>query len=435
MQKQKAAVKQGAHPPRHDPYGALRSANYRRYVSGWVISATGMNMMGVAVGWEIYERTSSALALGIVGLVQALPVIILALPAGHAADSMDRRRLVILTQLVFCACGAGLALVSYFHAPVAAIYALLMCAGSAKAFNSPGRGSLFPLVVPPEIFQNAVAWNSGVFHLAATVGPALGGLLIRWTGVAWPVYASMSVAALAFAISLLGVRPRAQERLSGGFTWASLAAGVDFVRQEKTILSAITLDLFAVLLGGATSLMPMYAKDILRVGPVGLGWLRAAPYLGAMVMALALAHRRPFRRAGPALLWAVAGFGVLTIVFGLSRWFPLSLACLLAAGALDNISVVIRHVLVQVRTPDALRGRVTAVNVVFIESSNELGGFESGLVASIFGPVVSVVSGGIGTIVVVAMIAWRWPEIRRLGVLSPVTALEAEAADREDVGC
>lgn len=396
------------------PYAALKYVNYRRFAGGWIISTIGIQMMATAIGWELYERTHDALKLGLVGLVQAIPVIFFALPAGQVADLIDRRRIVFLSQLCMCLCATGLALTSLLHGPILLIYGLLFLAGCAKAFNSPARASLLPLIVPPEIFANAVTWNSSAFQFAAMSGPYLGGLLIAWTHAAWPVYATTAVGTLVFAFAVSLVRPRAMQRTGGAMNLRSMAAGASYLLHERTVLAALTLDLFAVLLGGAASLMPIYAKDILHVGPDGLGLLRAAPYIGAFVMALVLAHRPPMQRAGPALLWSVTGFGLATIVFGLSNWFPLSLCCLLVAGALDNISVVVRHVLVQVRTPDALRGRVSAVNSVFIESSNELGGFESGLVASWFSPVISVVAGGIGTIVVVATIALAWPEIRRL---------------------
>lgn len=420
MQQDQSAESAHAGPIPPDPYAALRIPNYRRFASGWMISTIGIQMLGVAVGWELYERTHSAFALGLIGLVQALPVIILALPGGHTADTYDRQRIVIFTQLFTTVCAVGLAVLSYYNGPVLAIYVLLMAAGCCKAFNSPARASLLPLIVPTEIFPNAVTWNSGAFQFAATAGPALGGLVIHWTGAVWPVYLITAAATLTFALSLSAVRPRTghvRDPAADGLTFKAMVAGVSYLRQEKTVLAALTLDLLAVLLGGATTLMPVFAKDILHVGPTGLGLLRASPYIGAFLMALVLAHRPPFRHAGRALLGSVAAFGIATIVFGLSKSIALSFIALLVAGAVDNISVVIRHVLVQVRTPDAVRGRVSAVNSVFIESSNELGGFESGLVAKFFGPVVSVVSGGIGTIAVVAVIAWLWPQLRRLGPL------------------
>lgn len=403
---------------RHDPYAALRNPNYRFFASGFLVSAIGLGMLSTGLQWEIYERTGDPLMLGYMGLARAIPVFLCALPAGQAADIFDRRRVLIGTQLGFAAVTTLLALVSLSHIPLWITFLLIALSGCVRSFNGPSRNSLIPLIVPPETFQNAMTWNSGVFQLSATGGPLLAGLLIAATGAAWPVYLSTAAGCLFFAATASRLRPRPQQRTAGNFTIASMTAGAGHLWREKPVLAAIALDMFAVLIGGATALMPIYAKDILHVGPTGLGALRAAPYVGAFLMALILAHRPPFKRAGPALLLSVAGFGAATVVFGLSTWFPLSLAMLVLLGALDNISVVIRHVLVQVRTPDFLRGRVSAVNSVFIESSNELGAFESGLVAKLYGPVFSVVSGGIGTILVVLGIAWTWPQVRRLGTLA-----------------
>lgn len=426
--------------PRHDPYAALRSPNYRAFALGFVTSSTGLAMLATGIAWEIYELTHDPLSLGLAGLARAVPVILFALPAGQAADIFNRKYILIATQSAFAVLTAALAFGSwlYWHgdlprpAYTAVIYALLVLTGCARAFNGPSRNSLVPQIVEPDVFHNAVTWNSGVFQFSATGGPIFAGLLIASFHAAWPVYLCCAAACATFAVSAGFLRPRLQPRpapdrgspdqpggpsLLSRFSLRSMTAGAGHLWQEKTILAAITLDLFAVLLGGATALMPIYAKDILHVGPVGLGALRSAPYIGAFLMALVLAHRPPFKHSGPALLLSVAAFGIATIVFGFSTWFPLSLAMLILAGAVDNISVVIRHVLVQVRTPDHLRGRVSAVNSVFIESSNELGAFESGLVAKLFGPIASVVSGGIGTILVVAGIAWWLPEIRKLGRL------------------
>jgi MFS family permease len=398
----------------HDPYASLRSRDYRRFAIGWLVANTGLQMQAVAVGWELYERTHSAMALGLVGLAQALPVVALTLPGGHAADVFDRRWVVVFSQVVFALAAAGLVLVSAASGPVWAMYVLLVAAGSARAFNGPARAALMRVIVETEVFENAVAWNSGAFQIAAIGGPALGGVLISVTGAAWPAYACTAVACLFFAVTIVGVKPLVTERRPVGMSLWNMWAGMSYVWREKSIMAAITLDLFAVLLGSATSLLPIYAEDILKVGPTGLGLLKAAPFVGALLMALVLAHRPPFQHAGQSFLWAVAGFGAGMIVFGLSRSFALSLCVLALAGALDAISVVIRHTLVQIRTPDEVRGRVSGVNTVFIECSNELGGFESGLVAQLFGPVISVVSGGIGTILVVMGIAGVWPEIRRL---------------------
>ncbi len=399
---------------RHDPYAALRNRDYRLYAVGGLFAAIGSNMQAVAIGWELYERTGSAMALGWVGLVQALPVIGLALPAGQLADRWDRRRLVMQGLGLTALCSAGLAYGSFTQGPVSVMYGLLFLSAVARALTWPASSALMPQLVERAVFSNAVTWKTTSYQVASVAGPALGGLLIalgRQAGVVYGLTAGLTLLNLALVTR---VRPPAVIRASEPVTWASVLAGLGFVWRTKAVLAAITLDMFAVLLGGATALLPIYAKDILAVGPTGLGWLRAAPAIGAFGMGLVIAHRPPFRRAGRALLWAVTGFGLVMIGFGLSRWFWFSLVMLVASGALDNISVVIRHSLVQLSAPDAMRGRVSAVNTVFISCSNELGEFESGFVAAWFGPVVSVVSGGIGTILVVLAAARLWPQIKEL---------------------
>lgn len=396
-------------------------------------------MLQVALGWELYERTHSALALGLVGLATALPVVILALPAGDLADRMDRKRILIWAQVVFILAGLALAALSYWRGPVLLVYAVLLGRGAAQAFNNPARQALLPRLVPASVFGNAVTWASSGFQVAAVVGPGLGGIAIAIERRATGVYLISSALTAIYLWTLIGIRgpagpqmraagedaalsmPRPREKM----TLESVVAGMRFVRETKVILAAITLDLFAVLLGGATALLPIFAKDILNVGPDGLGWLRAAPSVGALLIAVTIAHRRPMRRTGATLLFAVAGFGAATIVFGLSRSFWLSLAMLFVLGALDGISMIIRSTLVQLRTPDAMRGRVSAVNSVFIDMSNELGGFESGALAALVGPVTAVVAGGVGTLVVVGSVALVWPELRQLGPLVPVAEPQA----------
>jgi MFS family permease len=422
----------------HDPYEALRVPAYRRLLSGNVLASIGTEMQSVAVGWELYQRTDSAAALGLVGLVQFVPVVLLSLPAGHSADRYNRKRLLVAAQLLMCSVSVGLAAFSYFQAPVPLTYLCLLLGGVSQAFNSPARWALVPQVVPPSALTNAITWNSSGWQIASVVGPALGGLIVAATNQAGGAYLAAGLCALACAVLVAPVQPRASARSREPLSLGSLLAGVRFVRQTRIILATITLDLFAVLLGGATALLPIFARDILRVGPSGLGWLRAAPSLGALLMAMVLAHRPPLRRAGPALLCAVTGFGVATIVFGLSRNFGLSLAMLALSGALDNISVVVRGTLVQVFTPDAMRGRVSAVNAIFISSSNQLGGFESGITAAWFGPVVSVVGGGIGTILVVLAVMLMWPEVRQLRSLhqQPLDFAEGnliEAAKEQEI--
>jgi MFS family permease len=405
-------------PVKVDPYAAVRSANYRLFASGFLCSSTGLQMLSAAVLWDVYVRTEDALAIGIVGLCRALPVVALALPAGHVVDTFRRERVLMLTQVAMAGAAGLLAWSSYVQAPLWVIYALLVVTGCARSFNGPTRSSLLPQLVETGTFANAVTWNSGIFQFSAITGPIIAGVLMAKWGVAWPVYLLSSLLCLVLAINAWSLTPRPQERKADGpMTLASMTAGLSHVLREKTVLATITLDLFAVLLGGATALLPIYAKDILHVGPFGYGVLKASPYVGAFLMAVAMAHLPPLRRAGWALLISVAIYGLTIIGFGLSNIAWVSAVLLAIGGAADNVSVVIRHVLVQSRTPEHLRGRVSAVNSVFIECSNELGAFESGLVARYFGPVFSCVSGGIGTVLVVAAVAFAWPEIRRLNRL------------------
>ena len=405
-------------PEAHDAYGALRFRDYRRLLCGSVLFSIGMEMQAVAVAWELYERTDSPLALGLTGLAQFLPVLLLALPAGQVADLFNRKFVLMAAQFCGALTSLGLFYVSYWEGPVALVYVFLVMVGVVRAFQVPSRQSLVPQVVPLELLHNAVTWNSTGWQIANMVGPMLGGLVLALflPSVAYLLTAGLALVCVAFIST---IHPRPQVRSQEPRSLQTLLAGLRFVWQTKPILATITLDLFAVLLGGATALLPIFARDILQVGPEGLGWLRAAPSVGAMVMAMVLAHRPPMQEAGKTLLKAVAGFGVATIVFGLSQDFVLSFGMLVLLGALDNISVVIRQTLVQTLTPDAMRGRVSAVNTLFISSSNELGAFESGVAAQLFGPVGAVVLGGVGTLGVVVTVKGLWPELVRLGPLRP----------------
>jgi MFS family permease len=412
----------------HDAYAALRLPDFRRYLSGNLLALLGWQMQTVAVGWELYQRTHQALHLGLVGLVQVIPVVALALPAGQLIDRLDRRRVIVVALLAISVCSLVLAAVSWWQVAIRWIYVCLFVAGVARAFLMPGKAAFLPLIVPRDRFANAVTWSTSGFQLASILGPGVGGLMIAACGAAVWVYLLDAVLATFFVVQLLRVRARPQTPSTEPLGLRSLAAGVTFVWRTKVVLGAISLDMFAVLLGGATALLPIFAEDILQAGPQGLGWLRSAPGLGALLMSFGLAHRPPTRRAGPALLWAVAGFGAATVVFGFARSFWLAWGMLFLTGGLDMVSVVIRHTLLQLRTPDMMRGRVSAVNGLFISISNELGEFESGMVAQlfhrpqdpIFGPTVSVVSGGIGTILVVLLTAWLFPEVRRCGRLDEV---------------
>ncbi|WP_414572550.1 MFS transporter [Nostoc sp. CCY 9925] len=401
----------------HDPFAALRFRDYRLFTIGRLLLFTGSQMQTVAIGWELYERTGSALVLGGVGLAQVLPMIALTLIAGHVADRRDRKLTMLLSVMLLALCSLALAVLSYTQGVVFLIYACLVLTGVAKAFLKPASDALMWQLIPTSAFTNAATWNSSSFQLASVIGPALGGFGIALLGNATGVYVAAAIAALLCFILTLAITEKKGIRVTEPISIKALAAGAKFVWENQLILAAITLDMFAVLLGGAVALLPIFAKDILHVGPVELGYLQAANSIGALTMAITLAYLPPLRKAGPALLWSVVGFGVVTIIFGLSRSFWLSILMLILAGALDSISVVIRHTLVQIRTPDSLRGRVAAINSVFISASNELGGFESGLTAALFGPVVSVVGGGIGTILVVIATAIIWPGIRKLGAL------------------
>ena len=403
----------------HDPYAALRHRDFRLLLTGRFITSLGNEMLSFAIGWELWLRTHEAFVLGMVGLVQVIPVILLSLPAGHVADQYNRKRIVLITELSFALCALGLGWLSYTEGSLFWIYALLLGIGIARAFHEPASSTLLPETVPPHLFSNAATWSTSTWQFASITGPAVAGLLIGFFSSVTFIYIFDAMAAIVFCIFLLMIRGRHLPLAQKSPTWESLKEGFRFMRDTKIILAAITLDMFAVLFGGAVALLPIYATDILHVGAQGLGIMRAAPSVGALIMAFVIAHRPPMQNAGRTLLLAVAGFGLATIVFGLSTSFPLSIAMLLLLGALDNISVVIRGTLLLTQIPDEMRGRISAVNSIFIGVSNEMGSFESGLAAALFGPVAAVVAGGIGTIIVVFVVARIWPEMGQLKTLGP----------------
>jgi len=382
-----------------------------------MVMILGLQMQKVAIGWEIYERTGSAMHLGYVGLVQYLPQLVLFVITGHVTDRYNRK-FVLMAALSFNALAAiGLALNSFKGGSIFLLYACLLAAGTAKAFWMPARAAFLPRIVPMNIFSNAVTWNTSGFEIATMTGPALGGLLIATFESPTLVYAVNALAGIIYVVLISRVIYKHETQAHSPISLRSLSAGFRFVRKSNVVLSAMMLDMFGVMLGGATALMPIFAKDILHVGATGLGWLMAAPAVGACTMAVLQAHHGPMKHAGRAVLLAVTTFGLATIVFGLSQTFWLSLAMLVLLGACDNISVVIRVTLVQVMTPDEMRGRVSALNSLFIGTSNELGAVESGMVAGLLGPVFSVVSGGVGTILVAAVIAYLSPQLRNYGKL------------------
>ena len=404
---------------RHDPYAALRHRDFRLLLTGRFLTAFGNEMLSFAIGWELWLRTHEAFALGMVGLVQVIPVILLSLPAGHMADQYNRKRIVLISELFLALCVLGLGWLSYTEGPLILIYALLLGIGIARALNDPASSTLLPETVPPHLFSNAATWSTSTWHIASIAGPALAGLLIGFLNSVIFIYVFDALAAIIFCILLVMIKGRHLALAEKSPTWKSLTEGFRFMRDTKVILAAITLDMFAVLFGGAVALLPIYATDILQVGAQGLGILRAAPSVGALLMAFLLAHLPPMQNAGKTLLLAVTGFGLATIVFGLSTSFLLSIAMLVLLGAMDNISVVIRGTLLLTQTPDAMRGRISAVNSIFIGISNELGSFESGVAASLIGPILAVVAGGIGTILVVLIVTRVWPEMGRLKMLTP----------------
>lgn len=435
----------------HDPYAAFRSSGFRLFTAGNLLSIIGRQMLAVAVEWEIYKRTHSATALGLAGLVIAVPVVALSLPAGHLADRFSRKRIILVSQIFSALASVALALVSWQHlaipqlsilragngvlgaiasvferhhptfhfddASIPIIYALLFLYGSVRTFGWAARSSFFPTLVPRDAFSNAVTWNNSIFQIGSVVGPGISGLLVAHAGFPF-VYAIDAICAFSFFLLVLPIRrqgPVANPVKENA--WRSLIAGMRFVFSRNVILATITLDLFAVLLGGATALLPIFADQILHCGPIGLGWMRAAPAIGAFGTALAVAYLPPMKHAGKTLLWCVTGFGIATILFGLSKVFWLSVGVLFVIGAFDSVSVIIRGSIVQLVTPDEMRGRVSAVNNIFIGTSNEFGALESGLTAALFGPVISVVAGGIGTILVVLAVACGWPQTRKIGAL------------------
>ncbi|MBZ5655798.1 MAG: MFS transporter [Acidobacteriia bacterium] len=398
---------------------AFTYPNFVSYTLARFFIVLSLEMQSVAVGWQVYEITRRPLDLGYVGLAQFLPGIVLFLFAGHAADLFDRRRLLMWCYGGFAVCSALLLVISW-EAPrsVHLIYLVLVLLGVVRSLNWPASRALLPLLVPEEHFANAVAWNASIFQIANIAGPAAGGIVYAFFRGPEAVYALAAVVSMLAIAMTLRIQPRPAARSKDPVSVRTVLAGFRFIWEKKLILGSISLDMFAVLLGGAVALLPIYAKEILQTGPWGLGLLRSAPGVGAALMAIVVAHWPIRRRAGLTMLLCVACFGVLTIVFGISRSLILSLVALFLLGASDMVSVIIRATLVQVATPDEMRGRVNAVDMLFIGVSNELGEFESGLTAQWFGTVPAVVLGGIGTLLIIATWAWLFPDLRNADQLT-----------------
>jgi len=423
---------------RPDPYAAWRIANYRFYAGSWFLMTIARQIEFLAIGIYLYLYGSKKdlMALGWQGLVMALPAMLLAIPGGQLADRFDRRW-VLATTLGLTGLGsAALGLACAWQLPALWIYLLLIVNGVGNALGAPSRTALLPWIVPADRFANAVAWSSTAFHVATMVGPVAGGYMI-WMFAGHGVPAALASVVVLRWVSLVGVLlvpTRRPEQVRSSVSLETLVAGIRFVWSHKPILATISLDLFAVLLGGATFVLPAFADQVLNYHDsmaAVAGYLRSAEAAGAIGMAILLAHLPPIRHAGRTMLWAVAGFGAATVCLGLSRSIAPALLAMFALGALDNVSVVVRHTLIQMLTPDAMRGRVSAVNNVFIVASNELGGMESGVTAGLFGLVPSIIGGGIGAILVVLGCTALWPQILKIGSLADLRPAE-EAKVRQE---
>ncbi len=405
-------------PPSHDAYAALRVTDFRRFIACLMAQTFGTMIQAVVVGWQLYQVTHDPLALGLVGLAEALPFIALALPAGQIADRMDRRRVCLAALLVLTGCAVALFAMTTSGTlragTVWVVYAIIFVSGIARSFLQPTRTALSADLVPRETYLNAITWRSSTWQFAAVAGPAAGGLLLGFGGPGL-AYGTTALLLVVSWTALFRVRarphPAATENVSG---LQGLLEGIRFTRSQPVLLGAITLDLFSVLFAGAEALLPVFALDILHVGAEGLGILRAAPAAGSVLMSIYLSHRPLKARAGWTMMMSVALYGVCISGFGLSTSFLLSVVLLGLSGMFDNVSVVMRATLLQTLTPRHLLGRVAAVNAVFIGSSNEIGAFESGVAARLIGAVPAVVLGGVVPMLVVALMAWRVPPLRQL---------------------
>jgi MFS family permease len=401
------------------PYAPFRLRDFRLFVVMILFSAVAQQAQAVAIGWDIYDRTGSAMALGWTGLVQFIPVLAFFLPAGQIADRHDRRKVCGYSLVIWFAGALLLAVASRLHAPVGWVYLSAALTGLSNVLNRASRDALLSQIAPGDMLTRAVTWNASIFQTASVAGPTLAGALIAFGGSAFTVYA-MNAACIFVAMAVaFAIRPRPPSGPKRATSWREMFGGLSHVWHTKVVLAPMAIDLFAVLLGGATALLPLYAKDILHTNAAGLGWLSAGPALGAVLMAFAIGHRKKELHAGRSFLWAVGIFGLATVVFGLSTWYWLSLAALVVIGASDNYGAVIRQTAVQLYTPEELRGRVSAVNRVFISSSNELGAVESGMVASLIGAMPAVVGGGVITVLIVAFGLKIFPALNDLESVQP----------------
>lgn len=404
----------------NDAYASLKIKDYRWFIYAKFLLTFAIQMQSVIIGWQIYELTHDALSLGLIGMTEAVPFLCIALFAGHVADLVNRKKIIVISNMVYFICSIGLLLIATrFHPALAVmgtlpIYSIIFITGIARGFLSPAQTAFGAQLIPRELFGNASTWNSLSWQIAEVGGPAIGGLVYGFFGVgsAYFLVTTFSAAGLLFFIFVK--KQPLPERTKKETIWQSLSSGLKFVFGNQVILSAISLDMFAVFFGGAIAVLPIFADQVLHTGAKGLGFLRAAPAVGAIIMSIVQAHWPPFKNAGRNLLICVFGFGLAIISFALSRNFYVSLFILMLSGMFDNVSVIIRGTIIQLYTPDEMRGRVSAVNSIFIGSSNELGSFESGLAAKFFGLIPSVVFGGSMTLAVVASVRKLAPRLSKM---------------------
>jgi MFS family permease len=404
----------------HDAYAVWRIADFRWLIAGRFFLTIAIQMQSVIVGWQVYELTKDPFSLGLIGLAEVIPFLSVALFAGHVADLVIRRKIILLTTILYIVCAVILLVLSfsigsiYSNAGVIPLYVVIAFTGIARAFFYPAQAAYMAQVVPRELYPNSSTWNSIVWHIAAVTGPAIGGLVYGFAGIhkAYMAVVVFSALSLFFFFNMRSVMLPQRSRNEGFIH--SLAEGIRFVLGKQILLGSMALDMFAVLFGGAVALLPVFAAEVLNVGPQGLGLLRAAPALGAVFMSMVLAYHPPLKRTGYKLMAGTTGFGICMIAFAISKNFCFSLSILMVSGMFDNISVVIRGTILQLYTPDAMRGRVASVNSIFIGSSNELGSFESGLAARLMGLVPSVIFGGGMTLLVVAVTSRFAPLLRKM---------------------
>lgn len=406
-----------------DPYAALRIREFSTFISARVCITIALQIQAVVVGWQIYELTNSKLAIGLIGLTEAIPSILVSLYAGHIADIIQRKKIIVITVFVLVLCSAALWFFTIdlgsflIQSGVFPIYAVIFISGIARGFLSPAVFSFMPQLIPRELYKNAITWNSTLWEAAAITGPALGGLVYGFYDVTTVYTFDVAFMLMGFTL-LLFIKKKPLPPVTGTFgVKEKIKEGLSFVFNNKVMLGAISLDLFAVLFGGAVAMMPVFAKEILHVGPQGLGFLRAAPAIGAVIMAFYITHNPIKRNMGKTLLWSVAGFGASMICFAVSQNFWLSISLLIISGMFDCVSVIIRGTIMQTLTPENMKGRVSAVNNIFIGSSNEIGSFESGVAARFLGLVPSVIFGGCMTLGIVGATAWIGKSLRELKTL------------------